>query len=452
MKPVFDFFVKLFNNPLFLRSRLFMAIGVLVALFLLGFVYVGIFIIAKIGFILLMATVGLEIYLLFSQKNALIGKRDCADRLSNGDENNVYLYCENRFRFKISISIIDEIPHQFQIRDFNFELSLSPGEHKSILYKLRPVRRGTYNFGALYFYVSSPIGLVSRRFTFSENKLVAVYPSYLQMRKYELFAISNRLNEIGIKKIRRIGHNREFDQIKEYVSGDDIRTVNWKATARKGSLMVNSYQDEKSQQLYSIIDKGRAMKMPFEGMTLLDYAINASLVVSNIAIKKDDKAGLITFSNRAGSILKADKKSMQMQMIMEALYNQDMKFQESDFGRLYRSIKSNLRQRSLIMLYTNFESLVSMNRQIQYLRKIAKDHLLVVIFFENTELVSLSAGDAKSTEDIYIKTIAEKFAFEKRMIVKELRKYGIHTILTSPQNLTVAGLNKYLELKSRGLI
>ncbi len=347
---------------------------------------------------------------------------------------------------------MDEVPHQFQIRDFSFTLSLSPGENKSILYKLRPVRRGEYDFGVLHFYVSSPIGLVSRRFSFPENKMVPVYPSYLQMRKYELFAISNRLTEIGIKKIRKIGHNREFDQIKEYVSGDDLRTVNWKATARKGLLMVNSYQDEKSQQLYSVIDKGRAMKMPFEGMSLLDYAINASLVISNIAIKKDDKAGLITFSNRIGSILKAEKKSMQMQMIMESLYNQDMRFQESDFGRLYRNIKTNLRQRSLVMLYTNFESLVAMNRQLQYLRKIAKDHLLVVIFFENTELTSLSTAEAKSTEAIYIKTIAEKFTFEKRMIVKELRKYGIHTILTSPQNLTVASLNKYLELKSRGLI
>lgn len=452
MKFIVRFVRALFNNPLFLKSRLFISIGVLVAMFLLGFVYIGLFLIAKIAFILLLAALGLDIYFLFSKKKAFIGKRDCADRLSNGDDNNVYIYCENRYGFTTHLSILDEVPHQFQIRDFNFNVTLLPGQHKTILYKLRPVKRGEYNFGILHFYVSSPLGLVARRFSFAESKMVPVYPSYLQMRKYELFAISNRLTEIGIKKIRKIGHNREFDQIKEYVSGDDLRTLNWKATARKGALMVNTYQDEKSQQLYSVIDKGRAMKMPFEGMTLLDYAINASLVISNIAIKKDDKAGLITFSNRIGTILKADKKSTQMHTIMESLYNQDMRFQEADFGRLYRNIKTHLRQRSLVMLYTNFESMVSMHRQLQYLRKIAKDHLLVVIFFENTELAKLSSGDAKTTEDVYIKTIAEKFAFEKRLIVKELRKYGIHTILTSPQNLTVASLNKYLELKSRGLI
>src|SRR5690606_40532545 len=123
-------------------------------------------------------------------------------------------------------------------------------------------------------------------FRVSQNKTVPVYPSFRQMRKYELPAISNRLTEFGIKKIRRIGQNREFEQIKEYVVGDDYRTINWKATARRGTLMVNTYQDERAQQVYAVIDKGRTMKMPFEGMTLLDYDINASLVISNIAIRK----------------------------------------------------------------------------------------------------------------------------------------------------------------------
>lgn len=452
MKGIIKFITSLFNNPLFLKNKLWVVLFVLIAFFLLGFKYTVLYIFAKIGFFLLIAIVGLDIFLLFSKRKPLVGMRDCSDRLSNGDENNIYVYCENTYGFKIGLSILDEIPHQFQIRDFDFTLTLLPKQKKSLVYKLRPVRRGEYDFGKLHFFASSPIGFVSRRVSFPIEKIVPVYPSYLQMRKYELFAISNRLTEVGVKKIRKVGHNREFDQIKEYISGDDFRTVNWKATARKGSLMVNTYQDEKSQQLYSIIDKGRSMKMPFDGMTLLDYAINASLVISNIAIKKDDKAGLITFSNRIGAILKADKKNAQMQSIMETLYNQDMRFQESDFGRLYRNTKTYIRQRSLLMLYTNFESLVSMNRQLPFLRKIAKDHLLVVIFFENTELATLSSTEAKSSEDFYIKTIAEKFAFEKRLIVKELRKYGIHTILTTPQKLTVESLNKYLELKARGLI
>ena len=139
------------------------------------------------------------------------------------------------------------------------------------------------------------------------------------MRKYELMAISNRLVELGIKKIRKIGHNLEMESIKEYVVGDDYRTINWKATARKGELMVNNYQDEKSQQVYSLVDKSRVMQMPFEGMSLLDYAINASLVISNIAVKKEDKAGLITFQHKIGTLLPASSRNNQVQLIMQAL-------------------------------------------------------------------------------------------------------------------------------------
>ena len=113
----------------------------------------------------------------------------------------------------------------------------------------------------------------------------------------------------GVKKIRRLGHTMEFDQIKEYVRGDDIRSINWKATARSNQLMVNQFQDEKSQQVINIIDTGRVMKMPFDGLQLLEYAINTSLVISNIAILKDDKAGLLTFSNKEIHAVRPEKEA-----------------------------------------------------------------------------------------------------------------------------------------------
>jgi uncharacterized protein (DUF58 family) len=271
------------------------------------------------------------------------------------------------------------------------------------------------------------------------------------MRKYELLAISNRLTEAGIKKIRRVGNNSEFDQIKDYVAGDDIRTINWKATARRRKLMTNQYQDERSQAVYSVVDMGRVMRMPFEGLSLLDYAINASLVISNIAMIKSDRAGIITFSNKVQTILPAFRKAGHLSRILEVLYNQKTGYQESDYENLYINLRAKVNQRSLVLLYTNFETLQAMQRQLKYLRRIAKDHLLVVIFFENTELRQLLDKKASRTEDIYNKAIAEKFAYEKRLIVRELEKYGIQSILTAPKNLSVNTINKYLEIKARGL-
>jgi uncharacterized protein (DUF58 family) len=441
-----------FIKSLYLTNRLFWATGSIAALFIFCFIIGDFVIVPKILFYLLLATVFTDLLLLFRVRKGMNGERIAPDRLSNGDENEIIVSLENLYTFPVTIRLFDELPHQFQRRDLEFNLKLSAGESKRISYYLRPVKRGEYSFGAVNAMVSSPLQIVSRRFRFSADKLVPVYPSYLQMRKYELLAIHHRLTETGIKKIRRIGQNQEFELIKEYVSGDDFRTVNWKATARKSRLMVNQFQDERSQQVYSLIDKGRVMQMPFNGMSLLDYAINSTLVVSNIAIKKSDKAGLISFQDKIGSFLPAGRTNNQMANIQEVLYNQKTAFLETDFSVLYSTVRRNISHRSLLLLYTNFESIHSLQRQLPYLINLARMHLLVVIFFENTELKALIEQPAEDIKRIYYKAVAERFSLEKKLIVKELKKHGIQSILTAPEKLTINTINKYLELKARNLI
>jgi len=394
----------------------------------------------------------IDLLVLFISKNPVFGIRFVSERLSNGDQNEIRVHLENKYSFKTYNVVIDELPVQFQKRDIEFHLQMKPGQSKILSYYIRPVKRGKYHFGALNVFSSSPIGLVKRRFRFSQEKEVPVYPSYLQLHKYEIMSFSQRLSELGIKKIRKLGHNIEFEQIKEYVQGDDFRTINWRATARTNNLMVNTYQDERSQQVYSLIDKGRAMRLPFEGMTLLDYAINASLVLSNVAIKKHDKSGIITFHQHVGTVLPASNRSQQMSLILETLYNQKTSFKESDFSRLFTTIRSKLSHRSLLLLFTNFETVSGMERQLSYLRKLAISHVLVIIFFENTTLRELIEKPIEKLRGIYHKAIAEKYLLEKKMISKILISHGIHTILTSPQDLNIKVINKYLEFKSRGVI
>ena len=443
--------MKLIRSLFF--STLFWGIFVgLVASFLLAYVFPSLFGLAKLLTVIALLLVLIDIVLLFKPNAGFFSRRDVPDRLSIGDPNPITLYLENRYPFKTRVEVIDEIPYQFQKRDVLFEAQLDPNETQLLRYELRPTKRGEYSFGAVNVFVKSPLGLVKRRYQFSQDKMIAVYPSYLQMRQYELMAISNRLTTLGIKRIRRLGHSMEFEQIRPYVLGDDIRTVNWKATARRNDLMVNAFQDERSQSVYCLIDKGRVMKSPFEGLTLLDYAINATLVLSNIALIKQDKAGLITFSEVIGQILPADRKAGQMQKILETLYKQKTRYLESDYETLYSYVKTHIRQRSLLLLFTNFETVNAMRRQLPFLRRLAKTHLLIVVFFENTETSLLLKTPAENTEDIYLKTIAERFYYEKRRIVKELEQYGIQSILTAPKDLNANTVNKYLELKARGMM
>ncbi len=441
-----------FIRDLYINTQFYIAIFILAVSFVLGFFFTTFSAISEVLVVAVVLFLVIDFLLLFGANSGYSAKRITAKRLSNGDENTIRLQIESKYRIQTQVSIIDEIPIQFQIRDFLINAAFSKMGSQEFSYKLTPVNRGVYNFGDILIYASTKLGFFQRRFRIEASEDIPVYPSYIQMRKFEMYAISNRLTDLGVKKIRRIGHTMEFDQIKEYVRGDDIRSINWKATARSNQLMVNQYQDERSQQIINVVDLGRVMKMPFDGLQLLEYAINTSLVISNISVLKDDKAGLLTFSNNEVKAVRPEKKRTHVRTIQHALYNVETNFMESDFDRLLVGLRNHVKQRSLILLYTNFETVSSMQRQLPYLKRIARDHLLVTIFFENTEVTELLSQESKSVGDIYLKTVAEKFNFEKKQIVKSLQREGIHTILTPPKELSINAINKYLELKARALI
>jgi uncharacterized protein (DUF58 family) len=375
--------------------------------------------------------------------------RRMAERFGNGEANSVQLEVHNLFPFVAHAEIIEEFPQQLQVRNNSFVRKLKGRQQQVITYHITPSERGDYAFGNTVIMACSALGLLRRRIVSGEATSVQVFPNFIQMRKYQLLAHTAQQAEAGSRKVRKLGSSLEFEQIKEYVTGDDIRQINWKATARRNQLMVNHYMDERSQQVYCIIDKGRLMKMPFEGLTLLDYAINASLVLANVCLTRQDRFGLITFSHKPGTVLAADRKPVQLEYVLQNLYHQQTDFLESDFERLFLQVRMYVKNRALLMLFTNFESLSGMKRQLPFLKQLAKYHLLMVIFFENSELTELGAKPVSEMEGIYAKTIAEKFVFEKKMIVRELQRNGILAVLSTPKNLTINAVNKYLEIKNK---
>ncbi|WMJ71897.1 DUF58 domain-containing protein [Cytophagaceae bacterium ABcell3] len=439
-------------KTLYFTKRLFILLGASAVVFVLSFFFPILNAPAAFLFLAVAAFLLLDVAMLFSGRRRIIASRSIPPRLSNGDENPTCVRLRNNYPYAVNITLTDELPIQLQERDFSRSSRLRSGKGKEVIYHIRPFERGLYQFGRINVFVKGLLGLAERRFIFSQEQEVPVYPSFLQMRRYEMLAFSSRVFDTGIRRLRRSGNTMEFEQIKEYVAGDDIRTINRNATARAAKLMVNQYQDERSRSVYCIIDKGRAMKMPFEKMTLLDYAINATLAISNIVLKKDDKAGLITFDHQIESMVTAERKGATLQKVMHNLYNLQTSFTEPDFPLLYTHISRKINQRSLMLLFTNFESLSSLRRQLPYLRKLALNHLLVVIFFENTELKALAEQKASDTGAIYVKTIAEKLNFEKKLIRKELEIFGIASVLTTPQELTLSTINKYMEVKARNML
>lgn len=437
---------------MFLTHRFYIILAAIVLILGLGYAFPQLFPVGKVLVWLLVTATMADVFLLYYKKG-ITATRECGERFSNGDNNEVTIHIQSSYPFTVWLTLIDEIPYVFQRRDVRYLTKISPKDsHADMIYLLRPTQRGVYGFGRIRLFAKSGLGLLERRFTCGDAKDVKVYPSFLMLRHYELLAISNNLTELGIKKIRRAGNNTEFEQIKDYVSGDEYRAINWKASARRAQLMVNVYQDERSQQIFNVIDKGRVMQQAFRGMTLLDYAINASLVLSYVAIRKDDKAGLITFHSSFDAFVPAAKQPGHLQVLSESLYAQQTTFGESDFANLCVNVNRHVGRRSLLILYTNFSGLTALRRQLAYLELLNRRHRLLVVFFEDVELKEYIQEQPVRNEEYYQHVIAEKFDYEKRLIVNLLRQHGIYSLLTTPEELSVDVINKYLEMKTRQII
>jgi uncharacterized protein (DUF58 family) len=443
--------VNLFKS-IYLSQRFFGILTSIILFFCVAFVIPAIHMVGIIAAIAFLSITVLDFIWLFGRNLLISGNRIIPTRLSLSDENKIEILLRNHGNQTWHFEVVDELPYQLQNRDFSIIGNIKARGNEKISYSIRPLSRGVYAFGNLNVFLMSRLRLVKRRVTIPLEHNAPVYPSIIQMKNFELYTMSKISRVHGIKKMRRIGMSYEFEQIKSYVRGDDVRQINWKSTARNQQIMINQFEDEKSQPIYNIIDKSRIMLMPFNGLSLLDYAINASLVVSNVALKKHDKAGLVTFSDKIGSAVKADRKHGHLQAILEALYNQKERDLEANYELLYYGIRNLIKTRSLLFLYTNFESMYGLRRVLPILRKINKQHLLIVVFFENSELEELSVKQSKDLKGMYTQILAEMAINDKAAIAQELNNLGIQTILTKPEDLSINTLNKYLEIKSRGMI
>lgn len=436
----------------FIKYRFFYLYFVVIGLFIVAYFAKPFFPFAKIGLVIAILFTLFDFFTLFRIKNYIKGKRTVHDILSLNDANKVTITLGNTSSRALQVEVIDELPDQLQKRDYLYKASIASGQSITYDVHVEPKSRGEYLFGNLNVYVGSLFELFSKRVILEIPEATEVYPSIISMKKFQLNAESTHTQMFGLKKIRKIGLNYEFDQIKNYVIGDDLRTINWKTTAKTNKLMVNKYDDEKSQQIYSIIDNSRIMTSSYKHLSLFDFAINTALVISNTVINKYDKAGLLTFSDRVDTFIKASSDKAHLKKIMKGLYNQQERSFEANYEQLYSYVLQNIKQRSLLFLYTNFDNSYALERVLPVLRLLNKRHLLVVVFFTDVELEEYSQKKVSEFKEIYDVALAEKMIYDKVGIVNQLKLHKIQTLLTKPQDLSINTINKYLELKARGLI
>jgi len=439
-------------KSLYISRFFFIVFGLSVVLMVTGFYLPVLLYLGQFTIVVLLIFTCLDGFLLFANKTPIKAYRNIEERLNLGDETKIELIVKNTGNQPYRLTVFDEPPYAMQARDLTFYGFVKTGSEERFSYSFKPTQRGAYEWKNIHVFIRSFVSLLERRIIIEAPQSVLVYPSVLQMKNFEFLMFNQHTQQRGIKKIRRLGHNNEFEQIKNYIQGDDIRTINWKATSRRSELMVNQYQAQRSQSVYAVIDKSRSMEHRFEGLTLLDHAVNSTLVFSNIALKKGDKIGLVTFAHKMGTQIAPNSGKRQLQRILDALFAQKTEFKEANYTLLYQSLRKTIPFRSLLMLYTNFETELAMHRALPMLKSINKKHVLVVIFFKNTDLNDELTKNPTTARELYVSTLAEDVINTKKRIAKELNRHGIQTVLTAPNELNIDTLNKYLELKSKGLV
>lgn len=437
---------------MFFTRRFAYCIVVVAVVLSLGYLWTFFFIVGYVlaGFLAL--ALAYNFVWLFAHKGSLEVVRNNPERLSIGDDNPVTLKVRNTFGISVRVLVYDEPPFTFQLRSLKLTTDLGAGAETELTYTVRPTRRGFYFFHSVNAFVTAWPYLVLRRFKSDQQFKTSVYPSFFFLRNAQLMSVENRDRMWGAKLVRRLGQSKEFEKIREYVVGDDYRSVNWKATARRHNLMVNENQEEQSQNIYSIIDKGRGMQHTFNGLSLLDHAINSSLQLSYIAATHADNAGVVTFEKSVDTFVQASRSSSQLNRLVTALHNEVSLFHQSDYFSLYEFCKRKIQKRSLFVIYTTFDSLSALRRQLPYLKRMALSHVVLVTFFIDKDVDDMATEPACDTLGYVTQMVAQKFGFEQKLIVNELRRYGIYSLLTAPEHLTPNVVNRYLEFKARHII
>ncbi|MBA4852640.1 DUF58 domain-containing protein [Emticicia sp. BO119] len=442
-----------FFKSFYLTPRAFFVLGICIALFCIGLVLDLSFTLGKLLLFILFLIVLIESILLYSISELISSVRILPNRLSNGDENQIELQIRNNSAIDLSLTIYEDLPDLLQLRIWKLVILLKKAISQKVIYKIKPTQRGIYTWQNTNILCSvSFLRFVARRMIFESITSVSCYPSFEQFKKLPINALTNNFSQISTTNIRKIGQSLEFEQIKDYVNGDNYRHINWKASAKQGRLMLNQYQAERSQDIYMVLDMGRSMKMPFNRQTLLDYAINGTIALTKSILDVKDKAGLITFSSKNCAYLSARSDYKQFGIINDMLYNLTTDFLESDFERLYKFVRFKVRQRSLLIIFTNFDSINSLKRNLQYLKAIAKYHLVLVVFFENSEIVELVNQPVNNLREVYSNTIGKHFLSQNELILKELVKSGIQGLISQPHLLSIEAINKYLQIKRRQMI
>lgn len=378
--------------------------------------------------------------------------REHETKLSLGVQNPITLSVRNRFRRGTSFEVRDEAPEAFQIETRLMSGTVTPLGTWSGVYHVQPLRRGDYAFGDITLRWKGPLGLVFRQETVKAAGPVKVYPNLLDVRMYDLLLRKNRLQELGLRTTRMFGEGTEFERLREYLPDDEYRRINWKASAKRHRPVTVQYQTERSQTVIAVLDTGRMMQSPVNNIAKLDYAVNAVLFLGYVAAGKGDRVGVMSFADDVSHYLAPRQGRGQFYRMLEVLYAVDAEQVEPNYRKALTYLAVKQRRRALVVIFTDLTSGASLDSLVAQVSLLARSSLPLVVTISDPEVHAAAHQSPTDSLGVYQRASAIQMLDERRIVLDTLRKRGVLTLDVPANQLSLAVINRYLELKGRTML
>ncbi len=374
------------------------------------------------------------------------------NRLSLGADNPIVVAVHNRGRRPAALWVRDEPPEAFPVEPRLIQGTVPARGSWQGLYRVRPLRRGDYRFGDLNLRWRGPLGLLLRQARVPLAEPVKVYPNLLDVRRYDLLLRRNRLQEMGLRHVRQFGEGTEFERLREYLPDDDFRRIEWKATARRNRPVTIEYQVERSQSVIAALDIGRMMQSPVAHIAKLDYAVNAVLLLAYVATGKGDKVGLLAFADDVGLFMGPRQGRGQFYRMLEALYGVEAQPVEPDYRRALDYLALRQRKRALVVIFTDLSGGASMQALVGHVAVLARRSLPLVVTVSDPEIHAAAHQRPRDSLGVYQRAAAAQLLDERQLALDSLRQRGVLTLDVPANQLSLAVINRYLELKGRTML
>jgi len=379
-------------------------------------------------------------------------ERSVVQIASLGFPQEVALTINNQSNTEQRLQIRDDRPQEFTSQPEQFHISLGPRSRAALNYQFSSRRRGAFRLETVYVKTTSRFGLWQRLLKYPLTSDIHVYPDMKQLSEYALLARTNRLSLMGVRRARKVGQDHDFERLRDYTRDDNHKHIEWRASARRRKLTVREYQTSQSQRVIFLLDCGRMMTNESAGLSLLDHALNALLMLSFVALRQGDQVGLICFSDQIHSYVPSRSGMRQMNHLLHASFDRFPKLVESRYDQAFLYLATHCRKRSLVVLITNVIDEVNALQVRQYLGTLVGRHLPLGVLLRDHRMFDAADIVHPSGNALFRAAAASQILVWRRQVLNDLLHQGCKILDTFPEDMTAPLVNQYLEIKARHLL